>query len=132
MFSAYAVLNPGPSAFRPLKASWLQPPSVITPVSSSTTLVCLGWAKLLDASAAIARAENALREIPLISIPLRGPADAPAERGEPGTGRRPRPRSHRAVDQRSGSTSNSAAKEMRPVPSQPESKRCVDPDHAPG
>src|ERR1700734_3668604 len=94
MFSAYAVLNPGPSAFSPLKASWLQPPSVITPVSSSTTPVSLGWAKLLDPNAAIARAENALREILLISIPQRGPSCAPAERGEPCIGRLPRRRSH--------------------------------------
>src|ERR1700691_958057 len=103
MFSAYAVLNPGPSAFRPLKASWLQPPSVITPVSSSTTLVSLGWAKLLDPSADIARAENALREILLISIPRRGPSDAPAERAEPCTDRPPRLRNRRARDRHSGS-----------------------------
>src|SRR6202789_2558156 len=96
MFSAYAVLNPGPSAFSPLKASWLQPPSVITPVSSSTTPVSLGWAKLLDPNAAIARAENSLREILLISIPRRGPADAPSKRAGPVADARPHPRSHRA------------------------------------
>src|ERR1700734_3581941 len=132
MFSAYAVLNPGPSAFRPLKASWLQPPSVITPVSSSTTLVSLGWAKLLDPSAAIARAENALREILLTSSPRREPAGAPAERAEPSTDRRLRQRNRRARDRRSGSTNNSAARGTRPVPSQQESKRSGARDHAPG
>src|SRR6202167_2255127 len=100
MFSAYAVLNPGPSAFSPLRASRLQPPSVITPISSSTTLVSLGWAKLLDPSAAIARAEKALREILLISIPRRGPSDAPAERAEPGTDTRRLPHSLQARDRR--------------------------------
>src|ERR1700733_4804053 len=119
MFSAYAVLNPGPSAFSPLKASWLQPPSVITPVSSSTTLVSLGWAKLLDPNAAIARAENALRDTLLILNPRRGPAGAPAERGEPCTGRRPRPHTRRAGDQQWGPTRNFPAKGMPPVPSQP-------------
>src|ERR1700677_2077636 len=130
MFSAYAVLNPGPSAFRPLKASWLQPPSVITPVSSSTTPVSLGWAKLLDPSAAIARAENALREILLISIPRRGPADAPAKRAESDIDRRLRLRSRPPRARQSGSTNNSAARGTRPVPTRQESKKSVGRDHA--
>src|ERR1700722_9316788 len=126
MFSAYAVLNPGPNDLSPLKASWLQPPSVITPVSSSTTLVCLGWAQLVEAMAAMAR--KARRETWLIQ----GSAGGPAETAAPGTDKPRRPHNRRAEVPRSAPTSSCREKETPLGPNQRESRRCVGPNHARG